>query len=130
MSSNAERGAAYAAKHGIEASFASIDALLAHPNVDAVYISTTNEWHAPQAIAATHAGKHVLYEKPLAMNLADASAIILAYRETDVMLGTNHHLRNAASHQTMRRLIREDAINTPLFAQVFHAVQLPAHLQG
>jgi 1,5-anhydro-D-fructose reductase (1,5-anhydro-D-mannitol-forming) len=47
-----------------------------------------------------------------------------------VVLGTNHHLRNAATHRAMRRLIAEGAIGQPLAARVFHAVFLPAHLQG
>jgi 1,5-anhydro-D-fructose reductase (1,5-anhydro-D-mannitol-forming) len=130
LSSDAKRGAAYAAEHGIGASVTSIDALLATPGVDAVYISTTNELHAPQAIAAARAGKHVLCEKPLAMTLGDAQAIIDACRSAGVVLATNHHLRNAASHQAIRRLVREGSIGEPLFARVFHAVRLPGHLQG
>ena len=45
-------------------------------------------------------------------------------------MGTNHHLRNAATHRTLRRLLAEGAIGTPLAARVFHAVYLPPHLQG
>ncbi len=52
---------------------ASLDALLGG-DIDAVYISTTNELHRDQALAAAKAGKHVLCEKPLAMSLADARA--------------------------------------------------------
>jgi len=130
MSSDAQRGAAYAARHGIAKSCISIDELLADPAVDAVYISTTNELHAQQAIAAAAAGKHVLCEKPLALNLPDAQAIVQACRSAGVVLGTNHHLRHAASHQAIRRLVRDGAIGTPLFARVFHAVRLPEHLQG
>ena len=130
LSSNTERGAEYAAAHGIAQSYTTLDALLSDPAVDAVYISTTNELHAAQAIAAAAAGKHVLCEKPLAMNLADGRAIVAACRSAGVVLGTNHHLRNAATHQAMRDLVRSGAIGTPLFARVFHAVQLPAHLQG
>ncbi|MFD2270794.1 Gfo/Idh/MocA family oxidoreductase [Undibacterium arcticum] len=63
MSSNAARGAAFAASNGIAASYTSVADLLADPAVDAVYISTTNELHAQQAIAAAAAGKHVLCEK-------------------------------------------------------------------
>jgi len=130
LSSNAQRGADYAAAHSIAQPYTELDALLANPAVGAVYISTTNELHAAQAIAAAAAGKHVLCEKPLAMNLADGQAIVAACRRAGVVLGTNHHLRNAATHQAMRDLIRSGAIGTPLFARVFHAVQLPAHLQG
>ncbi|WP_163202505.1 Gfo/Idh/MocA family protein, partial [Citrobacter koseri] len=71
-------------------------------DVDAVYISTTNELHRGQVLAAAAAGKHVLCEKPLAMSLADARAMVDACRATGVVLGTNHHLRNAASHTAMR----------------------------
>ena len=130
MSSSAARGAEFAAKHGIASSTDTLAALLADPAVDAVYVSTTNELHAPQAIAAAKAGKHVLCEKPLALNLADAKAIVAACREAGVVLGTNHHLRNAATHIAIRDAIRAGAIGRPLFARVFHAVHLPPHLQG
>ncbi|MEO6972318.1 MAG: Gfo/Idh/MocA family oxidoreductase [Rhodoferax sp.] len=130
LSSDADRGAAYARDLGIATSVTSIDGLLENPAVGAVYISTTNELHAAQAIAAARAGKHVLCEKPLAMTLADARTIIDACRSAGVVLATNHHLRNAASHRAIRRLVREGAIGKPLFARVFHAVWLREQLQG
>ncbi|BCG04286.1 1,5-anhydro-D-fructose reductase (plasmid) [Paraburkholderia sp. PGU19] len=130
MSSDAARGNAYAATHRIPAAYDSLDALLADPAVDAVYISTTNELHAAQAIAAAKAGKHVLCEKPLALSIPDARAIIDACRQAGVVLGTNHHLRNAATHRAIRQAVLDGAIGKALFARVFHAVQLPAHLQG
>jgi 1,5-anhydro-D-fructose reductase (1,5-anhydro-D-mannitol-forming) len=130
MSGNAERGTQYAAAQGIPRAHTSLAALLADGDVGAVYISTTNELHAAQAIAAAAAGKHVLCEKPLALNLADARAIVQACERAGVVLATNHHLRNASAHREIRRLVREGAIGVPLFARVFHAVQLPAHLQG
>ena len=130
MSRDAARGAAFAAANNIASAYTSIDAVLADPAVDAVYISTTNQWHAQQAIAAAAAGKHVLCEKPLALTMADGHAIVEACRKSGVVLGTNHHLRNAASHRAIRELVRAGAIGTPLFARVFHAVKLPEHLQG
>ena len=45
-------------------------------------------------------------------------------------MGTNHHLRNAATHRAMREAIIDGRIGKPLFARVFHAVYLPPHLQG
>jgi hypothetical protein len=50
-----------------------MEALLGDPDISAVYISTTNEKHHPQAMAAIAASRHVLCEKPLAMSLADAT---------------------------------------------------------
>ena len=75
-------------------------------------------------------GKHVLCEKPLALSLADAREMVAACARAGVVSGTNHHLRNAATHGKIRELIRAGAIGKPLFARVFHAVYLPPHLQG
>lgn len=130
MSSNAERGAAYAAKNGIPKSTISLDDVLSNASVDAVYISTTNELHRDQALAAVRAGKHVLCEKPLAMALSDAHDMVSAAKQANVVFATNHHLRNAASHRAMRDAIMEGKIGRPLAARVFHAVFLPPHLQG
>ncbi len=129
MSSDAARGAAYARDNDIKRSTTDLDALL-NSGIDAVYISTTNELHRDQTLAAARAGKHVLCEKPLALSLADARAMVEACREAGVVMGTNHHLRNAGSHRAMRDAIADGEIGQPLFARVFHAVYLPPHLQG
>ena len=91
-------------------------------DVDAVYISTTNELHRDQVFAAAAAGKHVLCEKPLALSLKDARAMVAECCKRDVVMGTNHHLRNAATHRAMREAIKQGKIGKPLFARVFHSV--------
>lgn len=130
MSSDAERGRRYAEENGIARSTTRLDDLLADPDVDAVYISTTNELHRDQAIAAAKAGKHILAEKPLALTLADAKAMVDAAKAAGVTIATNHHLRNAGAHRAMRQAIKDGRIGTPIAARVFHAVFLPEHLQG
>jgi 1,5-anhydro-D-fructose reductase (1,5-anhydro-D-mannitol-forming) len=130
MSSNAGRARAYAEENGTPKHVTDLDALLSDPEIDAVYISTTNELHSAQAIAAARAGKHILCEKPLALSLDDVHAMKKAADEAGVVLATNHHLRNAATHRAMRDAIAAGRIGTPLSARVFHAVYLPPHLQG
>ena len=76
MSASAERAKAFAAKHDIRRSTTDLAALVGGDDIDAVYISTTNELHRDQALAAADAGKHVLCEKPLALTLADARAMV------------------------------------------------------
>jgi 1,5-anhydro-D-fructose reductase (1,5-anhydro-D-mannitol-forming) len=129
MSSSADRAVAYARENGIPAAFSTIDDILA-ADIDAVYISTTNELHLEQALAAARAGKHVLCEKPLALTSADARRIVAACRRAGIVMGTNHHLRNAGSHRAMRDAIEKGRIGKPIAARVFHSVYLPEHLQG
>jgi 1,5-anhydro-D-fructose reductase (1,5-anhydro-D-mannitol-forming) len=129
LSNNPIRGQQYAADHDLERAYGSLDELLADPAIDAVYISTTNEKHKAQTLAAAAAGKHVLCEKPLALNLADAREMVEACKAANVIMGTNHHLRNAVTHRKLRELVMTGSIGQPLYARVFHAVFLPPHLQ-
>lgn len=130
MSSDPQRGAAYAKEHSIAQSTSDLETILGDPEIDAVYISTTNEKHYPQAMAAIARGKHVLCEKPLAMSLAEAVEMVNAAKEAGVVFATNHHLRNAGSHLAIRDLIRSGRLGKVLSVRIFHAVHLPAHLQG
>ena len=107
----------------------SVESLLTNESVDAVYICTTNETHAPLTLQAAAAGKHVLCEKPMAMNLDDARTMIAACEKAGVVLGINHHLRHAATVRAMRRVVAEGRIGTPVAGRVFHAVFLPGFLQ-
>lgn len=130
LSGDAARGVEYAARHDIPESTTDLDALLTLPAIEAIYISTTNEKHHPQAMAAIAAGKHVLCEKPLAMTTAEAAEMVRAAEAKGVVFATNHHLRNAGSHLAIRDLIAEGRIGRVLSVRVFHAVHLPPHLQG
>jgi 1,5-anhydro-D-fructose reductase (1,5-anhydro-D-mannitol-forming) len=130
VSSNQERGAAFAAEQDVPRHYDSLGALLADSDIDCVYISTTNEHHHDQTIAAAKAGKHVLCEKPLALTLADAQEMVAACRKAGVVMATNHHLRNAGLHRRMRDLIEKGAVGEILAVRVFHAVFLPEFLQG
>jgi 1,5-anhydro-D-fructose reductase (1,5-anhydro-D-mannitol-forming) len=129
-SNDPDRARTFAQDTGVPRSYDSIDDLITDPEIDVVYISTNNEQHRDQTIAAANAGKHVLCEKPLALSLEDARAMVAACRTANVTMGTNHHLRNAATHRTMRRLIGEGVVGQPLAVRVFHAVYLPEHLRG
>ncbi|QIA22107.1 Gfo/Idh/MocA family oxidoreductase [Mesorhizobium sp. AA22] len=129
MSSSPERATAYAKENGIPLAVSTLPELLGS-DIDAVYISTTNELHLEQALAAIRAGKHVLCEKPLALTSADARAMVAAAKAAGIVLGTNHHLRNAGSHRAMREAIAAGRIGRPIAARVFHSVYLPENLQG
>jgi predicted dehydrogenase len=67
---------AFAAAHGIPNAHASYEALVADPEVDAIYVGTPHPFHAANATLALEAGKHVLLEKPFTLNAAEAQAVV------------------------------------------------------
>ncbi len=129
-SSDPARGADYAARHGIGRGAADLADLLGEPGLDAVHVSTTNEKHRPQALAAIAGGKHVLCEKPLAMTLGEAAEMARAAGAAGLVLATNHHPRNAGGHLAIRDLIAGGRIGRMLSTRMFHAVHLPPRLRG
>ena len=130
VSGTADRAASFARAHGIAGSGTVLAAALAAPSVDAVYISSTNEKHYAQAMAAIAAGKHILCEKPLATSIADAADMVQAAKTVGLVFATNHHLRSAGSLRAIRELIALGKVGKVLSLRVFHAVELPVHLRG
>ena len=77
VASRSRAGAeAFAAKHGIERAFGSYEALAADPDIDVAYIATPHVHHEAHTLLCLRAGKHVLCEKPLAINVAQADRMI------------------------------------------------------
>lgn len=77
---------AWAGEFGIPRSYGGYEPLLADAEIDAVYIPLPNELHRPWVLAAADAGKHVLSEKPLALDAAEARAMASHCRERGVLL--------------------------------------------
>src|SRR6476619_5866671 len=80
-------------------------ALLARDDVDAVCICTPSGLHAKQTIAAARAGKHVLVEKPIALTLGDADAMIAACAQAGVRLGVALQRRTEPEFQRVQAAI-------------------------
>lgn len=129
-SGDRRRAEDFARELGIPRAYDDVAALLADPAVRAVYISSVNEQHRDQALAAVAAGKHVLCEKPLATRVEDAQLMLEAARDAGLVFATNHHLRNAATHRKIRELVKSGAVGRPLFARIFHAIYLRPQVQG
>ncbi len=81
---NRDRAKEAAEKFGIPAYFGSVEEMLENVELDAVDICTWNNGHAPVCIAAAKAGKHIVCEKPMAMNIAEAKAMEAAVKEAGV----------------------------------------------
>ncbi len=81
-----ERGRAFAEAHGIGRVYTDPDELAAAPDIDAVYIGTPNHTHCDLAVRFMRRGKHVLCEKPLASNAAEAERMFRVAKEEGVLL--------------------------------------------
>src|SRR5213593_4973843 len=88
-----ERARQFAARHGIPRVQPSYDALLADPEIDAIYNPLPNSLHAPWTIRALEAGKHVLCEKPFAASVAEAEAMAGAAERAGRVLVEAFHYR-------------------------------------
>ncbi|MFN8540963.1 MAG: Gfo/Idh/MocA family oxidoreductase [Thermomicrobiales bacterium] len=91
---------------------------LADPAVDAVDICLPHDLHAPVALAAAAAGKHILVEKPLAATLAEADAMIAAAERANVVLMVAEHVRFDSVLLKVRDLLREGVIGRPALVQL------------
>ena len=85
-------------------------AILADPEVDAIYIATPHPGHAEWAIKAAEAGKHVLCEKPIAVSAAEAEAMVHAARKAGTFLGEAFMYRHHPMTQRIVDLVREGAV--------------------
>jgi predicted dehydrogenase len=107
---DAGRAKAFAEKHGIPKVFTSAEALLAGADCDAVTIVTPDAFHAPVALLCLKAGKHVLCEKPLALNHQDAKKMVAAAKRAGVVNMVNFSYRDWPCIQAAADAIRRGQI--------------------
>ncbi|MEM7140608.1 MAG: Gfo/Idh/MocA family oxidoreductase [Actinomycetota bacterium] len=101
----AETAEAFATGHGIERAHASYEALAADPDVDVVYVGGLHTVHAPQTAMFLEAGKHVLVEKPIALNASQVDRMIAAAEANDRFLMEAMWMRfNPAHVDVMARI--------------------------
>ena len=115
------RTSAKAAAYPGARTWASIEEAVADLAVDAVYIALPVAFHASAAIAALRAGKHVLCEKPMAMNFAEAERMVVEGRNSNRasgrLFGVAYYRRLYPKLIRAKRLIGEGAIGRPLLAE-------------
>jgi predicted dehydrogenase len=104
------RAAASAASLGIPRSHSSYEALLADPDVDAVYIPLPNHLHVPWTTRAAEAGKHVLCEKPIALNAVEARTLLNVRARTGVRIQEAFMIRTHPQWRRARQMVVEGAL--------------------
>jgi 1,5-anhydro-D-fructose reductase (1,5-anhydro-D-mannitol-forming) len=108
----------FARRHGAKRAYDTVDALLADTEIDAVYIATPPHLHCEQTLAAARAGKHVLVEKPMALNAAECERMMDACREANVFLHVAYYRRFYPKFVRAKQLLEEGAVGRVLGARL------------
>jgi len=111
------KAARVAQKFGIPRHVSRVDALLADDTIDVVDICTPNFLHAPMAMAALEAGKHVLCERPLARSAAEAAEMVKAARKADRVLACAVQHRFRADGQLLRTFVSKGELGDVYYAK-------------
>jgi 1,5-anhydro-D-fructose reductase (1,5-anhydro-D-mannitol-forming) len=111
------RDPAKAAPYKVQA-WISLDEALLDPAIEAVYVATPVFLHAPLTIQALRAGKHVLCEKPMAMNEAEARSMVRTAEESGRTFGVAYYRRTYPKVQRAKQLLAAGAIGKPVVAEL------------
>jgi len=114
----ADLAESFAASVGARRGHARWQDLVADPDLDAVYVATPVHLHSLHAIAAAEAGKHVLCEKPMAMDVAECDRMIAACRSNGVTLGVAYYRHFYPIVLRMREILESGEIGRPVLATV------------
>jgi predicted dehydrogenase len=122
-----DRAESYAKKHSISRAYGSYEELVADPNIDIVYIATTNNAHFANAKLALSSGKHVLLEKPFTLDAAQAIELVGISRSSNVFLMEAMWTRFLPNHSVLFEKLDQGLTGTPLYLFADHNQNLPKH---
>lgn len=113
-----------ASRLGIPRSFGSYEAMLADPDIEAVYNPLPNEGHVPWTIKALEAGKSVLCEKPIALNADEARALVSARDRSGKLVAEAFMVRFHPQWRRAREIAKSGEIGAPAAIQTFFSYRL------
>jgi predicted dehydrogenase len=108
----------FAASVGARRAYVRWQDLLADPDIDGVYIATPVHLHAEQTVAAAEAGKHVLCEKPMAMNVAECDRMLAACGERGLTLSVAYYRHFYPVITRIRHILASGEIGRPVLVQI------------
>jgi D-xylose 1-dehydrogenase (NADP+, D-xylono-1,5-lactone-forming) len=120
------RAEAYAREHGIERAYGGYDALLADPDVEAVYVSLPNSLHVEWTLRALDAGKHVLCEKPFSRRSAEVEQAFDVADRAGLVLSEGFMWRHHPQTRRLTALVAEGAIGRLRLVRAAFSFQLAA----
>ena len=108
----------FAKKYNVSV-FGSIEELLERPDIDIVCICTPSGLHAPIAVEAANAGKHVIIEKPMALNLTEADEIIAACEKNGVKMAIISQLRFTSAVEKLKQAVEEGKLGRLIMGDIY-----------
>ena len=120
-----ERSGQFAARFKVKRSFESVGELLAAPEIEIVYISTRNEFHREDSLAALNAGKAVLCEKPFALNAAEGHEIVEAARRRGLFCMEGMWMRFSPAVKELKGIVESGQIGDPGLLSAHFGVSIP-----
>jgi predicted dehydrogenase len=120
-----QRAREAAAKHGIPSVHDSYEAMLADPEIDAVYIPTPNGLHGQWTLKAIAAGKHVLCEKPFTANADEARVVAKAAKSSSVVVMEAHHTSHHPQTKRAAEIVRSGMLGELESAEAAFIVPMP-----
>ena len=120
MRRDKEKAEDFAARHGAKRAYHTVEGLLADDEINAVYIATPPYLHCEQTILTAEAGKHVLCEKPMGMNVAECQQMVDACRENNVTLTIAYYRPFFPNIIKMKELMQAGAIGGVVLGRVNH----------
>jgi 1,5-anhydro-D-fructose reductase (1,5-anhydro-D-mannitol-forming) len=128
MRRDAARAKDYAKRHNVPRWYTDADALIADPEVNAIYVATPPSSHKEYVLKIARAGKPVLVEKPMAMSVGECKSMITACRQAGVPLRVAYYRRKLPRFEKMREIIQSGVIGEPRAVNVHQFMKLDAHL--
>ena len=119
VGTTAEKSARFAERHGLPRAYRDLDECLADPDVQVVHICTPPHTHPELARRIAAAGRHILVDKPLARNVAEADALIDACRKAGVTLGGLFQHRNIPLTRSVKEAVEQGRLGRIYLADCF-----------
>ncbi|MCP4895300.1 MAG: Gfo/Idh/MocA family oxidoreductase, partial [Actinomycetales bacterium] len=113
VGSSPDRARAKARAWGVPVVYSELEELLEQPDIDVVHIASPNHVHASQAIAVANAGKHVICEKPMALNSASAGAMVDAAQAARIVHATCFNFRFYPLMHEAHAMMRSGELGEP-----------------
>ena len=118
FSNTPERAEEMRVAHGAARAYSDLNEILADDEIDAIYVASPVHRHVAETVAAAEAGKHVLCEKPMTLDVAEAERMIAACDAAGVHLAVAYYRRFYPKTAEMKRMIEAGAIGKPILARV------------